>query len=97
MCVSEYTNRLFIGTETHECAKVVIYDAAANSFKKIQQTGDDCKLAVSECLYMGDGKMLIGTWQSLGSALYVIDEKNDDTITKVNTPSCKLLHRYYID
>ncbi|CAB9499293.1 expressed unknown protein [Seminavis robusta] len=89
MCVSEHTNRLFIGTETHECAKVVIYDAALNTFKKIQQTGEHCKLAVSECLYIGDGKMLIGTWQSLGHALYVIDEMNDDAITQVATPAMR--------
>jgi len=90
MCVSSYSNRLFIGTETHECAKVLIYDEAGNSWKKIQKTNEeDCKISVSECLDIGDGKMLIGTWQSLGSALYVIDEKNNDEMTKVNLPNCK--------
>ena len=87
MCTSSYRNRLFIGTETHECAKVLIYNSANETWKKIQQTGDDCKLAISECLDLGDGKMLIGTWQSLGSAVYVIDEKQDDKIIKVNTPN----------
>lgn len=89
MCVSGYSNRLFVGTETHECAKVLIHDPSQNSWKKIQQTGDDCKLAVSECLDLGNGKMLIGTWQTLGHALYVVDELNDDKITKVNTPNRK--------
>ena len=89
MCTSSETNRLFVGTETHECAKILIYDQAKESWKKIQQTGDDCKLAISECLDLGNGKMLIGTWQSLGHALYVIDEKNGDAITQVQTPSCK--------
>merc|ERR1712238_596076 len=87
MCVSSTTNRLFVGTETHECAKVLIYDESQNSWKKIQQTGDDCKLAVSECMDMGNGKMLIGTWQSLGHALYVVDELDNDKISRVETPS----------
>ena len=90
MCVSSYTNRLFIGTETHECAKVLIYNDADGSWKKIQKTDEEnCKIAVSECLDLGDGKMLIGTWQSLGSALYVVDEKNGDEMTEVNLPNCK--------
>lgn len=86
MCVSGYSNRLFVGTESHPCAKVLIYDEPTNTWKKIQQDGDNCKLAVSECQYIGDGKMLIGTWQTLGHALYVIDEKNGDAITQVETP-----------
>ena len=89
MCTSSYSNRLFVGTETHKCAKILIYDESNDSWKKIQQDGDDCKLAVSECLDLGDGKMLIGTWQSLGHALYVVDEKNGDTVTKVRTPNSK--------
>jgi len=108
MCTSKYSNRLFIGTETYKCAKLVVYDnnnpttdgsgnpitgaaggSGSGSWKKIELEGEDCTLSVSDCLDLGDGRMLFGTWAQLGYNVYLLDEKNNDQMTKLYTPQCK--------
>ena len=91
MCVSSYSDRLWIGTETWQCAKIVSYyksPSGQTTWTKIEMDGDDCTLSVSGCLDLGDGKMLFGTWAQFGYNVYMLDEKNDDKLTKLNTPQC---------
>ena len=93
MCVSSYSDRLFVGTETYECAKILVYEPATtpgfSSWKRIELDGDDCTLSVSECYDFGGGKMLLGTWSSFGYGLYMVDETNGDALTKIYTPTRK--------
>lgn len=88
---SSYSRRLFIGTETYKCAKILIYNENASTsggetWKKIDMDGDDCTHSVSQMYDLGGGKMLFGTWDTLGYGVYMLDETNGDTLTKLQTP-----------
>ncbi|CAB9530623.1 expressed unknown protein [Seminavis robusta] len=92
MVVSSYSDRLFIGTETYECAKVLIYTDArpvdgSSQWKKIEMEGDDCTHSVSGFYDMGGGKILFGTWETWGYGVFLLDETNNDTLTRLNTPT----------
>lgn len=93
LVVSSYSNRLFVGTETYECAKIVAYDANAGNTKSAWKTMNfqdvDCSLSVSQLYDLGDGKILFGAWKTLGYGLYMLDETNNDEITELRTPRCK--------
>ena len=93
MVVSSYSNRLLIGTETFKCAKVLIYTDSplvndSARWKQIQLDGDDCTHSVSDLYDLGDGKILLGTWETWGYGVYLLDEKDNDKLTRLNTPNC---------
>ena len=92
MVVSSYSKRLFIGTETYKCAKVLIYNDKANAtekWKKIEMENVECTHSVSQLTDLGDGKILFGAWKTLGYGVYLLDETKGDSLTKLNTPQCK--------
>lgn len=94
MCVSSYSDRLFIGTETYKCGKILVYDNTngMNIWKQVETNEEDCSLSVSECLDIGEGRMLFGTWAAADYGLYLLDEKNQDSLTRIDTPNCKFCH-----
>jgi hypothetical protein len=66
MVVSSYSDRLFIGTESYECAQVVVYNddpllEDTSRWKKIELDGDDCTHSVLDFYNLGGGKILFGT------------------------------------
>jgi hypothetical protein len=94
MVVSSYSNRLFIGTESYKCAKLVIYNDNPNAtqqWKKIEMEDVQCTHSISQLTDLGNGKILFGVWKTLGYGVFLLDETNGDALTELTTPQCKHL------
>jgi len=92
MCVSSYTDRLFVGTETYKCAKLLVLDRDRETGASTWSRADPpCTVSISSCLDLGNGKLLFGGWAQLGYDIYLLKENDQDSLTRINTPNRKLL------